>query len=212
MSASLLLVIILLSCFAGRDTYFKFSERKFFLRKNIENTYIDTFSSRFKGNNLLKTYDEFSGIKNIKCSKSNCKSPNGECLNTNFCICEKIYANLNDNLIKNNGFCLYERKYQYIAFTLEIIFSLGLGHFYCKRYFYGSCKMILCVFLLLHFKIMKHKNIEFKLHIKGCFNIFISFSLVILNSMTLIFHIYDIYGFYLNNYLDGNGISLVPWY
>ena len=78
----------------------------------------------------------------------------------------KISLNLINNLNNYYGvnFCIYQRKWQIIAFLIESISFIGIGHFYLFRFFQGlfkmglSCSLILSIFIYKKIKSSNKRN------------------------------------------------------
>ena len=51
----------------------------------------------------------------------------------------KIFNNLKN--FYGSNYCNYPRKFQIIAFLIESITIIGLGHFYLNRFLHGFIKM-----------------------------------------------------------------------
>ncbi len=138
------------------------------------------------------------------CSDKTCPAPNSFCISSQICQCSKKYAQLNNS-------CKYERKIQLYAFLLEIIFSFGFGHLYSMRIAHAGIKMSLELILIMIYVYYKYTGNEFKFNNETCCEAFISIISVLLLSLFLLLHIYDIMMFSMNRYKDGAGISLVSW-
>ena len=82
----------------------------------------------------------------IKCSEygkcvysyNNVLISNYTSVNAIECKCIKGYTNLNEDAEVK---CCYKQKKQLTAFILEMIFSLGVGHFYRGHTFFGLLKI-----------------------------------------------------------------------
>lgn len=195
---------------------------------NTKNDLLKTNQKNFKAKKLSK---EESKI----CNRKNCNFPFGECVDDELCKCLEPYANLdflfdnnelNNNYLsrisindKNNerddNYCIYKRKSQFIAFALEAVFMAGIGHFYLNRLIYGGIKFSLFFILGLIYFLIKRNNLEVKFlsndpnqnHKNTLVNIFIALLIICL----LALQVYDMIMFGTNSFSDGMGIPLISW-
>ena len=142
-----------------------------------------------------------------ECNALNCPPLRGLCSN-NICVCEEGYTTVNNKNIKTNGiFCNYALKSRYIAFILEFFFPFGAGHFYSGKTILASIKLGIFVTLIISFFIIlcfvsKNKNSP-------------SVSALVVTTITvlcllsiLIMEIFDLIGYAVGIYTDGNGVPM----
>jgi hypothetical protein len=99
-----------------------------------------------------------------KCSNENCENNNGICIKKNICLCKLGFGNLKQSKIP----CNFKESFQKYALILELIFPIGIGHFYCSRNLIGSIKLIVLLFIPMFFVILfnlflnskKEKNVN----------------------------------------------------
>ena len=165
---------------------------------------------------LLDETKELSSSKEInyldgkctiaKCGQSLCStSPNGNCLDS-VCTCNKGYTSMEED---DPVMCCYKQKRLLYAVLLEMLISLGTGHFYRGAYMIGAIK--LCVYLLLvaSFVVLKFQATRTKEENRGFwFNIARSACLLICSCTFLGWQITDFLIFLLNGYTDKNGVDL----
>ena len=152
---------------------------------------------------LLKSNNKFNS--NI-CNKINCIY--GKCNTNKKCICNDGYATYiksNDKEIFENIKCNYKLKNHSIAFFLETLLIVGVGHFYAGRILYAQIKAVVFTFFIIIDKMIKNsikkKEIKYK-------NKYLIVSLLIY-LILIIIHTYDIVMLAMNKYTDGNGM---PFY
>ena len=133
------------------------------------------------------------------------------------CKCIKGYTNLNEDAEVK---CCYKQKKQLTAFILEMIFSLGVGHFYRGHTFFGLLKMITISFielLMIVYSCIVYNGEHLR---KGgreekakwsIFNLVGTIFMFLGCFAFLLWQIIDAVMFGLNLYKDENGIELVPW-
>lgn len=113
-------------------------------------------------------------------------------------------------------FCGYHKKSQIIAFFLESIFLIGIGHFYLNRFFHGLFKLLLILFIILLVFSMKKSKIEIKFFMsitadKLSFDFFLNFMYFILVVNFIFIHLVDVIMIASNQYKDGFGFSMLSW-
>jgi len=113
-------------------------------------------------------------------------------------------------------FCGYHRKSQLIAFILESIFLIGIGHFYLNRFFHGIYKLVLIFLILLLVFSMKRSKIEKKFFLsitsdKQYLDVFLNFIFFVLIANFIFVHVVDVIMIASNKYLDGFGFSMLTW-
>lgn len=158
------------------------------------------------------------------CNRHNCRFPYGECLDNKICKClepfaEPFYQSSQVNSTQQSsleGFCMYKRKSQIIAFCLELFFVVGLGHFYLNRNASGIYKAICIIILSALFYFLKKKKLEFnKSNPVNFWNrskrFFVNTLLVLIIIFILSFQIHDLIMLGSNLYTDGYGIPLISW-
>ena len=139
------------------------------------------------------------------CNQSNCPPTHGECIG-NICVCKEKFMTVNNEKIKNNGiFCNYVLKSRFLAFLLEFFFPFGIGHFYSGNIILAIIKLALFILLIsmccsiLCCAAGKILNI--------CSTIICI--IVVLSLIGLVFmEIFDLVGYGLGIYTDGNGIAM----
>lgn len=202
--------------------HLSFESRRLTNRKNDDENILNFHShkNRILNNNMLdyfnddqkfkenKPVDVFSA-KNIKCSKTNCPKTNGYCIFKDTCRCGAGLANL--NLTQDGKYCEHKRKYQILAFLIEAVFSFGLGHVYCERYYSAALKCALEATLIIIYLNTKARGVEMKLQDNLGINGVISGMMAALTAILLVWHVYDVVNFSLNNIHDGKGIPLISW-
>lgn len=161
----------------------------------------------------------------IKCSEygkcvysyNNILLSNSKTTNAIECKCIKGYTNLTEN---DEVKCCYKQKKQLTAFILEMLLSLGIGHFYIGNTFLGYIKLItissiellMIVYSCVIYngdhlrKIGREGEDKWSIfHLIG--TIFMFFGCFVF----LLWQIIDVIMFGLNLYKDENGIELVSW-
>lgn len=129
------------------------------------------------------------------------------------CICNIGWT---DDPVNNSVKCCYKRKSQALAFILESVVGLGIGHLYIGNpligYFKFSFSLVLCCFFWSNIFISFYREAKIEninrghrkregsvLIIVGCFCTYFIWQLV------------DMILFGINYYCDGNGIALDQW-
>ena len=183
--------------------------------------------SKFNFSNI----EQFSSNEVKYCSLKNCHMPHGFCVNERQCKCSINYSNFqipkfhkNDfltkilkylYLIKDGNpkeFCTNKRKSQFIAFILESIFLVGVGHFYLFRIFHGLMKLIFMMIILLLIYLIRKIKIEVKFYYtKINLSLILNFLHTFFTSFFIVLHFFDILLLINNYYLDGFGITVVSW-
>lgn len=123
------------------------------------------------------------------------------------CICNPLYGTIN-----NGPFCNYNRKYQLIAFLLEVLLGFGGGHFYTERYIQASFKLaafIIGIAIIFAYpKIIKHMshNCDCEMSL-----LFISIFMYCYTLGMASWYILDAVYYGNNFYYDGHNFSLIEW-
>lgn len=148
---------------------------------------------------------EIKDPKNIfyatgKCNLSNCAN----CVSQNVCQCPYGYAHdPNKKVVDNEQSCQYKLKKQTLFFFLEMIFPIGIGHFYVRRLIHGIVKICLAVGIVALDFIIKRILKTYKS--KQSFNIFI----YILYFAYVLFVLVDLICIGINYYHDGKGFVIL---
>ncbi len=154
--------------------------------------------------------------KEEKCDTSNCKNPNGECID-NICLCAAGYTttsikkNINIfNIIEINreiqtdfsgdNFCNYPLRYKFYAANLEAIFPFGVGHLYTARYNHAIIKFLIFWFLSFSRVLFKKRISIYVLTEKAYYLLLWIFAAI---------YVIDFAGFIFNYYRDGNDMMLL---
>ena len=139
------------------------------------------------------------------CNIENCPPSRGLC-NANTCVCEENYQTVNNEYVHNNGiFCNYKLKSRFVAFLLEFFFPFGVGHFYSGKTYFAAIKIGLFVLMIsMCCTILCCVNVK---AVNGC-SFFISLVLVLCIIGILAMQIFDLIGYALGIYKDGNGVEL----
>jgi len=158
------------------------------------------------------------------CNLENCQIGNGRCVSENKCQCN--YAFINVSGVSKLA-CDFKLSYQLTATILEILFPIGFGHFYCKRYLIGFIKFsVLFVIPLIIYAIFKAYFVDNKedfyiiknngnRRFKDFFSLDniikrqISFYFIIIFAM---WYLFDLVIFVSNKHKDGSGFDLIPIY
>ncbi len=115
----------------------------------------------------------------------------------------------------SESFCAYQKKSQLIAFLLEFIFLMGIGHFYLNRFFHGFYKIFLIIFIILVWFSMKKSKIEIKFFLsfshKLSSDCLLNFLFFILVGNFIFIHIIDVIMIASNRYKDGFGFHIISW-
>ncbi len=154
---------------------------------------------------LLRSLSEFKCIDNI----SSC-SNHGVCNeDKSDCICDSGHISYPiDNIEK----CNYTQKKQLVAFLCELFLGFWAGHFYSERYQTAGLKLaaflfgiyIICLFPISAKCISDRCDSDYLVIAVSCFYYCCAVGLAF-------WFIYDLVMFGMNNYNDGNGITLLPW-
>jgi hypothetical protein len=148
---------------------------------------------------------------NFKCvdTVASC-SGQGVCSSNNAtCICDQDFATFP---VDAPNQCNYKMKKQLVAFLCELFLGFGAGHFYTERYTDAGFKLaaflfgiyIICLFPLSAKCISDKCDSDFLVVTVSCFYYLCAIGLAF-------WFIYDLVMFGMNKYMDGNGISLIPW-
>ena len=71
------------------------------------------------------------------CNNLNYKKEFGTCINKTVCKCNPGFADFSTNQnINQTPKCSYVQKRNTIAFILELLTPIGLGHFYCENFIF----------------------------------------------------------------------------
>lgn len=162
---------------------------------------------------ISRSEQYLSSAVGISCNEKNCPSERGFCVGPTVCECKERY--LNDLIISNStinndessSYCYYYQKSQTTAFILELIFPMGVSHFYVGNFILGICKLILV--LLICF--LGCYRISLKTKVKQSKLYFLMASSIITCVFLVSWQIFDLVYFGLNKYLDWNGQQLYPW-
>ena len=163
----------------------------------------------FPKNLLLLFLISFSLIQSVNsaCNASNCPPLRGLC-QKNMCVCEEGFTTINNENIKNNGiFCNYILKSRYVAFLLEFLFPIGVGHFYSGKTILASIKLGIfvllvfsCIFMLCCLSKNRHEINMGK---------YILVIIIVLSFLSLILmEIFDLIAYGIGLYNDGNGVQM----
>jgi hypothetical protein len=165
-----------------------------FQAQNI--TYLDDYAQRFYALGF--------------CDANNCKNPNGKCLSTSICLCNKGYAQLAATTDSKSSSCAYEQKSQTIAFILELIFFFGVGHFYVGQILYGLIKLLYIVLVLILDCVLRRIifNRFPSAHKSQTFLMFLFYTLYLI---IIVWEVVDICLYGMNKIKDGNGVPLDQW-
>lgn len=139
--------------------------------------------------------------KQTICNTHNCPPNSGECIDHSLCICAPGYTTFE---MYNTGnlriFCNYAYKYKDWAAWFEMFLPFGVGHFYSRRYFYGSLKFALFWFL-------SFVKVIFKKAVRGYPNL-LKVSQIMLWVFGILY-VVDSFGFTFDFYLDGNKMKML---
>lgn len=135
------------------------------------------------------------------CNEHNCPFNSGECIDNSLCICAPGYTTFE---IYNTGslfvFCNYAYKYKDWAAWFEMFLPFGVGHFYSRRYCYGSLKFVLFWFL-------SFVKVIFKKAVRGYPNL-LKVSQILLWVFGILY-VVDYFSFTFDFYLDGNKMKML---
>lgn len=131
--------------------------------------------------------------------------------NKTVCYCEIEYATV-PNYDTTLNYCNYEKKYQLTAFLVEFLAGFGGGHFYARRYLFGSLKLVaflfsiflICLFPLFAIGCSKCLENDWPSLIVSLIFFFCAIGMVF-------WFIFDLVMFGKNNYLDGYNEPLLEW-
>lgn len=161
------------------------------------------------------------------CNVINCPNAYGKCVNNDTCKCNSGFVDISSILEKNeesfskkffglkNIFCSYEQKYQIIALVLEFFFPFGLGHFYLNRIIIGLLKLIFALLIYTFFRLsVNNRNFSNRVFNNYAYfkNNFYLFYNILLISLYVVIHCYDLTMLILDKYTDGNGIELIKYF
>ena len=139
------------------------------------------------------------------CDESNCPKSRGTC-SGGYCICNDKYITMNNKNIKNNGiYCNYPLKSRITAFLLELFFPFGIGHFYSGNLLFAIIK--LAIFILL-FSMCCSILCCAAGKILGACSVIISLIVVLSLIGLILMEIFDLVGYGLGIYNDGNGVMM----
>ena len=154
----------------------------------------------------------------IECDPFLTCSGKGNCTNytnvdqnnfTLLCNCEPGYTT-----IANTTFtlCNYKQKKQLNAFLLELLLCFGAGHFYLERYTFAGLKLAAFVYgvLMVCLIPLTTNLVSDKCNSDSVVIAFTCFYYICALGLSFWF-VWDIVNFGLNNYKDGNEMSLMPW-
>jgi hypothetical protein len=197
------------------------------------NLWDDNFS--YKPNHKLKTSfnsntqkilnfhnEQFKVVEVSNCNMDNCEIGNGRCVSENKCKCN--FSLLNVPGVSKKA-CDYKLSFQLDAMILEMLFPIGLGHLYCKRYLIGFIKFsflfiipfiiyaiskanLFCNENISNVKTIGNKKFENFFSLDSIVKRFISFYFFII---FFIWYIFDIVIFAANKHKDGSGFDLIPF-
>jgi len=144
------------------------------------------------------------------CNISNCQSKFGTCTSSNVCKCNDGFINV--PWTDKTTSCDYSQKKQITGFMLEL-FIMGAGHLYRGSIILGVLKLISVVifpYLLLCFNfagILAEASVK----TQTCFlyTTVVLFTMYLLGA--LVWYLYDVIIFGMNQYTDGNGYPMQAW-
>lgn len=160
---------------------------------------------------LTETYP--SSAVGITCNSTNCPPERGICTKLSVCECNERYLNdaayTNSTSIKDEtlNFCNYYQKSQTTAFILELIFPLGVSHFYVGNFVLGICKL----FLVMLICFLGCYRISLKTKVKQSKLYFLMASSIVTCVFLVAWQIFDLVYFGLNKYMDWNDQLLYSW-
>lgn len=154
---------------------------------------------------VVQQYDQY-GYKFAPCYQTNCDDIHGTCISQNICKCNKEYAEVTPGLLA----CQYERKKESLAFLLEFLFFIGVGHFYSGRIVYGLVKLIYIVLVII-FDCCIRKKLFLKFDYNSKFQVLTMTTVFVLYFTILLWQIIDLCLIGLISIKDGNGIPLQSW-
>ena len=139
-----------------------------------------------------------------------CSIEGGECLSHNLkCKCKEGYTTLYNE--ENFILCNYKRSNKFVAGLIELFFGFGFGHFYSKRYLYGSIQFFVevisyCLMICLFFCFIiydRHFN-----HYFTSTYLFVTIYCPLVVVSIFFWQLIDSVLFFRGFYQDGNGIDL----
>jgi hypothetical protein len=174
----------------------------------LENNFL-SMKTVLKNSTFTFTTGESNYYAYGPCSKANCDLPYGTCSNENTCICQMGYAQSpNRNVTSNEPSCDYKLKSQACFFLLEVIFWVGIGHFYTGRILYGLLKLIFISVVILLDCLFKYKFYKKFVHkTQKKLNVILYF----LYFTILLWQTLDIILIGLNRFKDGKGFNIRTW-
>ena len=139
------------------------------------------------------------------CNTDNCPPLRGLC-NGNMCVCEENYQTVNNKYVHNNGiYCNYKLKSKFVAFLLEFFFPFGVGHFYSGKTYFAFIKIGLFVLMIsMCCTVLCCSNVK---GLNGC-QFIVCLILVLCIIGILVLQIFDLIGYALGIYNDGNGVEM----
>ena len=139
------------------------------------------------------------------CNIENCPPSRGLC-NANVCVCEENFQTVNNEYVHNNGiFCNYKLKSRFVAFLLEFFFPFGVGHFYSGKTYFAVIKIgLFVVMICMCCSMICCGNAKVA---KGC-QFIIALLIVLCVIGILGMQIFDLIGYALGIYKDGNGVEM----
>ena len=139
------------------------------------------------------------------CNKSNCPESRGIC-SGGTCICKDNYITVNNALVNNKGiYCNYPVKSRLAAVLLEFFFPFGVGHFYSGNTLLAIIKLALFIILLsMCCSILCCVSAKM---VSICSSIIV-FIVIITLILLVGMEIFDLVGYGLGIYNDGNGIIM----
>lgn len=201
---SLFSLIIFFACYLV-DVHLK--ETKNYIKSNERTMLNKVILTVFVQNTTnLTSYLTYYDLVSSPCSKQNCDSPNGDCKDSNTCMCNNgfLYVPSFLNNTNTTQYCFYNQKNQGVSFLLELFFIIGIGHFYSGRILQGILKLLFVLFIIIYdcsFKIIWRSN-SFKTFKKLQIFSYVLYFFLLLTQMT------DLCLYGLNKYSDGNGLPL----
>jgi len=193
---------------------------------NFDNflNYLKNEKFNFKNTKSLNYNEDI--LKNVEiknCNNEVCGGLNSKCISETKCECNNGFINIPNKNFKR--LCEYKLSYQLYALLFELIFPIGVGHFYCKRFLIGFIKFsvlflipLLVYFIYLNFYNKKNEDLPL-VKVNGISNKGIVFNLdkffgsIMTISYLIIFatwYLFDLVIFLANKHKDGSGFDLIP--
>lgn len=155
---------------------------------------------------FLQTINNNNQCSTFQCGSSLCSTQHSNCVYGN-CVCIKGYITFP---IDSPSKCCYEQKKQLTAFLVEFFVGFGAGHFYIGRYDMAAPKLAIylvlcllnCLSLCLIYVCKKQSQ-----GLRLAFNI----GVALLGCVIFCWQLADAIVYGLNQYYDGNGVSLDHW-